>query len=69
MKNIIINILSTMVEFAKKYSLERVIVNISLQIEENSDEIVLKIEDNIKDMSLKTVDIDKNLLTLSLKNV
>lgn len=26
-------------------------------------------EDNIKDMSLKTVDLDKNLLTLSLKNV
>ena len=53
LKNIIINILSTMVEFAKKYSLERVIVNISLQIEENSDEIVLKIEDNIKDIRKK----------------
>ncbi len=32
---------------------ERVIVNISLQIEENSDEIVLKIEDNIKDIRKK----------------
>ena len=53
LKNIIINILSTVVEFAKKYSLERVIVNISLQIEENSDEIVLKIEDNIKDIRKK----------------
>ena len=53
LKNIIINILSTIVEFAKKYSLERVIVNISLQIEENSDEIVLKIEDNIKDIRKK----------------
>ncbi|HRL10150.1 MAG TPA: histidine kinase, partial [Aliarcobacter sp.] len=53
LKNIIINILSTIVEFAKKYSLERVIVNISLQIEENSDEIVLKIEDNIKDKRKK----------------
>ena len=48
-----LNILSTIVEFAKKYSLERVIVNISLQIEENSDEIVLKIEDNIKDIRKK----------------
>ena len=53
LKNIIINILSTVVEFAKKYSLERVIVTISLQIEENSDEIVLKIEDNIKDIRKK----------------
>ena len=53
LKNIIINILSTMVEFAKKYSLERVIVNISLQMEENSDEIDLKIEDNIKDIRKK----------------
>ncbi|MCT7520209.1 PAS domain-containing protein [Aliarcobacter cryaerophilus] len=53
LKNIIINILSTIVEFAKKYSLERVIVTISLQIEENSDEIVLKIEDNIKDIRKK----------------
>lgn len=53
LKNIIINILSTVVEFAKKYSLERVVVNISLQIEENSDEIVLKIEDNIKDIRKK----------------
>ena len=53
LKNIIINILTTIVEFAKKYSLERVIVNISLQIEENSDEIVLKIEDNIKDIRKK----------------
>ena len=53
LKNIIINILTTIVEFAKKYSLERVIVTISLQIEENSDEIVLKIEDNIKDIRKK----------------
>ena len=53
LKNIIINILSTMVEFVKKYSLEKVIVNISIQIEENSDEIVLKIEDNIKDIRKK----------------
>ena len=53
LKNIIINILSTIVKFEKKYSLERVIVNISLQIEENSDEIVLKIEDNIKDIRKK----------------
>lgn len=53
LKNIIINILSTIVEFAKKYCLERVIVTISLQIEENSDEIVLKIEDNIKDIRKK----------------
>ncbi|MEM5558313.1 PAS domain S-box protein [Aliarcobacter cryaerophilus] len=53
LKNIIINILSTVVEFAKKYSLQRVTVNISLQIEENSDEIVLKIEDNIKDIRKK----------------
>lgn len=53
LKNIILNILSTILDFVKNYSLEKVIVNISLQIEENSDEIVLKIEDNIKDIRKK----------------
>lgn len=53
LKNIIFNIVSTILDFVKNYSLEKSIVNISLQIEENSDEIVLKIEDNIKDIRKK----------------
>ncbi|MDD2974440.1 MAG: PAS domain S-box protein [Aliarcobacter cryaerophilus] len=53
LKNIIFNIVYTILDFVKSYSLEKVIVNISIQIEDNSDEIVLKIEDNIKDIRKK----------------
>ena len=53
LKNIIFNIVYTILDFVKSYSLKKVIVNISIQIEDNSDEIVLKIEDNIKDKRKK----------------
>ena len=53
LKNIIFNIVYTILDFVKSYSLKKVIVNISIQIEDNSDEIVLKIEDNIKDIRKK----------------
>lgn len=49
LKNIIFNIISTICDLTKVYSLQKTVIKISVQNEEETNELVLKIEDNIKD--------------------